>query len=298
VSLQDAEAELAEREKRAAALEAQISAVRAELDSELAEIGKLKIYVEVERRYIDRNANREPIQIDSSHSGETHKRTVSVKPLPISNEALAQACRGKSIPDSAIEVIRLAGYPLSEEEIVEGLKRAGVTFVSDRPAANVRFYLLKKRAKTRALKLTTDKKWDIDASYLTEPEPVRSSGFVPNRDRNEHTEKSSRGLLAARERGAKGGRRSKITPEMKETAEKLLAESATASSKKEIAMQIGVSTQTLQRWINSGVVSVRPSISLMITQDQRERLRGCGYSEEQIRNMKPEDAHRTLGLVN
>jgi hypothetical protein len=300
VSLREAEAEIAEREERAAALAAQISAAQAKLDSELAEIQKLKIYVEVEHRYIDRNANREPIQIDSAHSSEANKRPVSVDPLPISDEILAQACRGKSIPDAAIEVIRLAGHPLSEEEIVDGLRRAGVVFVSNRPAVNVRFYLLKKRRVTGAVKMTDDKRWDIDESYSPEGEPTRSSGFVPNRDRNEHVEKSRRGLLAAHERGAKGGRRSKITPEMKETAERMIAEGARPT---EIARRIGVAPITLQRWRETGIVSTHAQlfgtdVSFMITQHQKEALRERGYTDEQIRDMKPQDAHRALGLIN
>lgn len=41
-----------------------------------------------------------------------------------------------------------------------------------------------------------------------------------------------------------------------------------------------------------------PGVSLMITQDQRTTLRERGYDDEQIREMKPEDAHRVLGIVN
>jgi hypothetical protein len=40
------------------------------------------------------------------------------------------------------------------------------------------------------------------------------------------------------------------------------------------------------------------SVSLMITLEQKEALRERGFSDEQIREMKPEDAHRTLGLIN
>ena len=42
------------------------------------------------------------------------------------------------------------------------------------------------------------------------------------------------------------------------------------------------------------VESTRASISFMITQQQKERLRGLGYSEEQIWKMKPEEAHAIL----
>ena len=42
------------------------------------------------------------------------------------------------------------------------------------------------------------------------------------------------------------------------------------------------------------VESTRASMSFMITQQQKETLRGMGYGEEQIWKMKPEDAHAIL----
>ena len=38
-------------------------------------------------------------------------------------------------------------------------------------------------------------------------------------------------------------------------------------------------------------------VSLMITREQKVLLRERGYTDEQIREMKPEDAHRALGLI-
>jgi hypothetical protein len=38
-------------------------------------------------------------------------------------------------------------------------------------------------------------------------------------------------------------------------------------------------------------------MSFFITKAQKAELRRLGYSEEQIREMKPEDAHRALGLI-
>ena len=38
-------------------------------------------------------------------------------------------------------------------------------------------------------------------------------------------------------------------------------------------------------------------VSLMITQQQKADLRERGYSDYQIRGMKPEKAHRVLGLI-
>jgi hypothetical protein len=42
----------------------------------------------------------------------------------------------------------------------------------------------------------------------------------------------------------------------------------------------------------------RASVSLMITLQQKQALKEHGYTDEQIREMKPEDAHRVLGIVN
>jgi hypothetical protein len=40
------------------------------------------------------------------------------------------------------------------------------------------------------------------------------------------------------------------------------------------------------------------AMSFFITKAQKAALRRLGYSEEQIREMKPEDAHRALGLIS
>jgi hypothetical protein len=40
------------------------------------------------------------------------------------------------------------------------------------------------------------------------------------------------------------------------------------------------------------------SVPFMITKAQRAQLQERGYTTEQIREMKPEDAHRLLGLIN
>ena len=39
-------------------------------------------------------------------------------------------------------------------------------------------------------------------------------------------------------------------------------------------------------------------MSFFITKAQKAELRRLGYTDEQIREMKPEDAHRALGLIS
>jgi hypothetical protein len=45
-------------------------------------------------------------------------------------------------------------------------------------------------------------------------------------------------------------------------------------------------------------VSAATSIPLFITQLQKSELRNLGIAEERIRNMKPQEAHRILGVAS
>jgi hypothetical protein len=56
-----------------------------------------------------------------------------------------------------------------------------------------------------------------------------------------------------------------------------------------------------QPWPESVQPTSKPRrawVSLMITQQQKADLRERGYSDEQIRVMKPEEAHKVLGLID
>jgi hypothetical protein len=252
LSVQQAEADLVALEARETALEARLLGVQTELADVRAERERIKIYLEMSKRYGSPNPP-EPAQTTSRRpyiNGEGETKLI-VNDSPPSAETLSEACHGKSIPDAAIALIRLAGRPLSEDEIVDGLRRGGVTLVSESPAVNVRFALLRKRKETGAVKVTNDKLWDVDKSASPEDEPPKQSGFLQNRDRNNHAERSRQGLLAARKRGVKNGPRSKITPEIKEVAESLLAEGVRIG---EIAELIGVHAQTFNRWRKLGLV--------------------------------------------
>jgi hypothetical protein len=250
VSIENAQTDLTNLEARANTLEAELADVRAEIE-------RIKIYLELSERYGE-----------DGHGGGAAPKTPQVQPVrlnggahhpahgnaaPLEDEPLIQACRGKSIPDAAIELIRLAGRPLSENEIVDRLKRGGVTFVSNTPAVTLRFSLLRKRKESGALKVNNDKLWDLGDSAEHENEATKHSGFVQNRDRNNHAERSRQGLLEARKRGVKNGRKFSITPEMKEVAESLLAEGARFG---EIAKLIGVSSVTFARWRQLGLVVI------------------------------------------
>ena len=43
--------------------------------------------------------------------------------------------------------------------------------------------------------------------------------------------------------------------------------------------------------------AAKAGVSLMITRQQKADLRELGYTDQQIREMKPEEAHRVLGLM-
>jgi len=47
-----------------------------------------------------------------------------------------------------------------------------------------------------------------------------------------------------------------------------------------------------------GDAKEKEGVSFLITQAQKAQLRDRGFTDEQIRELKPEDAHRALGLVN
>jgi hypothetical protein len=246
VSIERAKADLANLEARANALEAELANVRAEIE-------QIKIFLRLSSKY---GVVGEMVHI-SGHghvvqSNETDKSRVFIDDSGFSNTVLMDACSGKSIPDAAIELIRLAGRPLSEDAIVDGLQRGGVTLISKTPAVNLRFALLRKRKETGAVKQTDEKLWDLNHSANSESEIHKQSGFVQNRDRNNHAERSRQGLSAARQRGVKNGPRSKITPEIKEIAEGLIVKGV---SLKEIAELIGVTAPTLNRWRKSGLLS-------------------------------------------
>jgi hypothetical protein len=50
--------------------------------------------------------------------------------------------------------------------------------------------------------------------------------------------------------------------------------------------------------LESARSAVKAGVSLMITRQQKADLRELGYNPEQIRDMKPEEAHRVLRLID
>ena len=50
--------------------------------------------------------------------------------------------------------------------------------------------------------------------------------------------------------------------------------------------------------MSSGAIGDSPGVSLLITQAQRCQLRELGFADEQIRGMKPIEAHQILGIAS
>jgi hypothetical protein len=237
VSIEAAKADLAKREARASALEAELAA-------EHAEIERIKIYLELSERYGSTETATHATQpVQPTHlNGANHRQTDEIASLE--DEPLIEACRGKSIADAAIALIRLAGRPLSDEEIVDQLLRGKVTIVSKNPILNLHFALLRKRRETGAVKLTKDKRhWDLDENANLENDALKRSAFFQNRQRNDHAERSRQGLLAARERGAKHGRQRSYTDEQIRDA---IAAREAGATWKAAAEPIGISVTRLQ----------------------------------------------------
>jgi hypothetical protein len=57
------------------------------------------------------------------------------------------------------------------------------------------------------------------------------------------------------------------------------------------------SAERLPESVQPASQAPRAWVSLMITRQQKAELRERGYSDEQIRDMKPGQAHRVLGLI-
>jgi hypothetical protein len=234
-----AELDLKEAIRRETALEAELAAVR-------AEITKIRNYLDLSLRYDSGDAaavNEAPEDLAASVSPSRPDGAQNVSTLPTA-EAAREACRGKSIPDAAIALLALAGRPLTEEDLVERLKQGGVTFVSETPQLTLRFALLKKEKETRVI-CRRDKGYWAMSSWTVLNQAPPNSGFIQNRDRNDHAERSRQGLLAARARGVKNGRKSTFTPEITERVIRFMREGISDS---EICKRIGISRQGFYKW--------------------------------------------------
>jgi hypothetical protein len=162
---------------------------------------------------------------------------------------------GKSFAEAAAVLVRQHG-PMTEEEIVEGLRREGVPMVSANPIVNLRM-AARRRPDILA---NMDGRWMTVESQGTDRAPP-STGCVPNRDREFHMAQSLRGLAAARARGVKGGRRPTIPTGTAEEARRLVApleEGGEGLSVAEAVDRLGISRSTFYRMVPERKTGPRP----------------------------------------
>jgi len=137
---------------------------------------------------------------------------------------------------------------MNEEEIMDGLRAAGVPMVSVNPVVNFRM-----AARRRPdLLFTKSGYWYREAPNESELNSPPSTGCVPNRDRELHMAKSLEGLALARARGVIGGRRSTVPPGTQEKALQMVApveEGGEGLTVREAAAQLGISRPMIYKMI-------------------------------------------------
>ncbi len=159
---------------------------------------------------------------------------VSKQPTPetylgVPVEKLRNAFRGKGIPAGAMAMLDMFDRPMSEDELVGGLRAGGVVFVSERPVNGFRFALLKKKKETGAVVDLSGKRWAL-RHWSDNPPPRDPAGLVPTRDPVDHVAKSREGLLAAKERGVRLGSPPKVTAEDFQRMTEMLVEGDTGQA--------------------------------------------------------------------
>jgi hypothetical protein len=142
---------------------------------------------------------------------------------------------GQSLAVAAASLIKSRGHPLSEDDILEGLRAGGVRMVSERPIVNLRFALRRRPD----LVISTGGKWDVVPDADLTPPPSGAVARSPD-----HLRKTMEGLAAAKERGVSGGRRT-LLPK-RELFYQLLEGGLTA---KQASERAGVSKSTAYNWI-------------------------------------------------
>ena len=158
---------------------------------------------------------------------------------------------GKPIAEAGAVLLEQVGHPMTEEEIMEGLRAAGVPITSVNPVVNFRM-----AARRRPdLLFTKSGFWHRavhDAAQEAAAPP--STGCVPNRDRELHMAKSLEGLALARARGVVGGRRSTMAPGTREKALQMatsVEEGGEGIPVREVAAQLGISRPVVYKILKS-----------------------------------------------
>ncbi len=159
---------------------------------------------------------------------------------------------GKPLPECAVVVIREAGRPLTEEEILVGLRAGGVQIVSQQPLLNVR----RSMARRNDILYTKNRKWAVIETPIDSEQMPK--GQAVNKFSKAHAESTRNGIEAAKARGVAWGRSATITPEK----EKVIAELRSLGMQaKEIIEAIGVSRTTYFNYLKERGLSKKYELS-------------------------------------
>jgi hypothetical protein len=85
---------------------------------------------------------------------------------------------------------------------------------------------------------------------------------------------------------------------MKPLLQNIYRRQPTPLADRAVSSDIGDHAQRVFETSMTGPKEAGTGVSFIITQAQKDELRQHGYTDEQIREMKPEDAHRALGIAN
>jgi hypothetical protein len=151
----------------------------------------------------------------------------------------AHMLNGKALPEAAKLILLIRNRPMTSEEITAEMVAAGVPFAAKDPANSVNFALV--RAKKSNEIIRENGQWRM-ASWSKES--------VKGRNINEAAANMRAGLMLARQRGVKLGRKSKLSPEQCAVIARTVEERPEGASRmsviEQLAKEYGVHSQTIK----------------------------------------------------
>jgi hypothetical protein len=233
---------LARMEQEASDLRRQIADFQAKLAAAQAKLATVEAAAQAFQDYLKVAAPHEPPAPPVAPAPEMPGGAADAAPNALTP---GHPLYGKSLAEAGAVLIEAAGRPMTEEEIVAGMRDAGIPETSRNPTVNFR---MSARRRPDIL-VYGDGMWRLAASEGAEPRSV-ASGCIPNRSREFHMAQSLAGLAAARARGVKGGRKPTIPPDAGENLRRLIAPKEAGGeglSPRQAAFRLNISPSTAYR---------------------------------------------------